>query len=301
MFCGIKFLEKLYLDRRLYKLSKQEVQEWYELSSVYKNKKNIENLILGSSHGGYGLKAEHIFNSKHSMNLCTDSQDLYRSYELAKQCMEKFKIKNIILTYSLFSNSFMLDMVKGKRVNIYLSEILFNIKARVKKTSYDKKYKKLYELYIKHYLLGKEYKYIYRNIFGDIIDNKTVFTDDYGVEKRVKSHIKHNKRNNNENVWIKKLYKLFDDSLYGGGDLHIVIMPVRSDYRQEALKYGNTKQLFNNIIEICKENNIKLHNYFQLDINNKYFCDFDHLNNKGAELISKKLKEDIGIEGKTND
>lgn len=78
-------------------------------------------------------------------------------------------------------------------------------------------------------------------------------------------------------------------------------MPVRSDYRQEALKYGNTKQLFNNIIEICKENNIKLHNYFQLDINNKYFCDFDHLNNKGAELISKKLKEDIGIEGKTND
>ena len=286
----IKFYEKYYLNKQLNRLNKDKIKEWYELSEIFKGKKDIDSIILGSSHGVYGLISSVIFDNEKSINLCTDSQDLYRSYKILKLCMTNYNIKNVIITYSLFSNSFMLDLVKSERDKCYLNEIFFNIESRYEESRYDKKHKKLIELYIKYYLNNKYFDREYRDNSGDKIGQRIFFSDDVSTETRVYGHIKHNKRNNNENMWLEKVA---DICIQKAININIVIMPVRYDYRQETFKYGTYSELFNNVLQICRTKNVNLISYFEEQMEDKCFGDFDHLTYDGAFLISNKLKKDI--------
>lgn len=285
-----KLYETYYLNKRIDRINQNTVKEWYELSETLKDKKEINDIILGSSHGAYGLISSVIFDNEKSINLCTDSQDLYRSYKILKLCMTNHNIKNVIITYSLFSNSYMLDLVKSERDKCYLNEIFFNIKNRYEESRYDKKYKKLIELYIKYYLNNKYFDREYRDNFGDKIGKRIFFSDDVSTETRVYGHIKHNKRNNNENIWLENIV---DICIQKAININIIIMPVRNDYRQEAFKYGTYNELFNNVLQICRTKNVNLISYFEEHIEDKYFGDFDHLTDNGAFIISNKLKKDI--------
>lgn len=285
-----KLYETYYLNKRIDRINQNTVKEWYELSETLKDKKEINDIILGSSHGAYGLISSVIFNNETTINLCTDSQDLYRSYKILKKCLEKNAIKNIVLTFSLFSNSFMLDLVKSERDKCYLNEIIFNIQNRYQDSRYDKKYKKLIKLYMKYYLTNKYFGRNYRDCNGDKIGKRIFFSNNINVETRVSGHIKHNKRNINELIWLNKIIDLCKQRNI---NIVIVVMPVREDYRAEAFKHGSYKELFNDLIQICSQNNIKLLSYFNENIEDKYFGDFDHLTHDGALIISKKIAEDM--------
>lgn len=287
---SIKFYEKYYLNKRLNRLNEDKIKEWYELSEILKEKQDIKNIILGSSHGAYGLLSSVIFNNENSINLCTDSQDLYRSYKMLEHCAEQYNLENIIITYSLFSNSYMLDLVKSEREKCYLNEVFFNIKNRDEESKYDKKYKKLIRLYAKYYLNNKYFNREYRDEYGDKIGQRIFFPNDASTETRVYGHIKHNRRNNNENIWLEKIIDL---CIQKNINVSVVVMPVRNDYRQEAFKYGTFNELFNNMLQICSAKNINVISYFEEQIEDKYFGDFDHLTYDGAVFISTKLKKDM--------
>lgn len=68
------------------------------------NKDKIETLILGSSHGLYGYRAE-----GSEFNLCDVSQDLYYSYHLYALSCDFPQLKNVVLFYSVFSPGHVLE------------------------------------------------------------------------------------------------------------------------------------------------------------------------------------------------
>lgn len=164
-----KKLRKSYLDKRIHRINTSLLREYDELYSFYNMKKDVDILLLGSSHGAYGLSAKTFTTKDQScFNLCTDSQDLYRSYELLIKSINHFKsIKKVILTYSLFSNGYNLDMVKSERDKVYISDITFNIKARIKYTVKDIKYKFLAKSYLYFYPVLLNDNSYYRDKYGD--------------------------------------------------------------------------------------------------------------------------------------
>lgn len=288
--CHFSFFEKYYLNRHMGRLDIKAIVEWYELSQVYNSFRwggEINNIVIGSSHGAYGLISSIIFDSKYSINLCTDSQDLYTSCKILEMCLNEHSVKNVVMTYSLFSNSYMLDMVKSERNKCYLNNIFFNVERRIKNSSYDIKYTKLIKLYIKYYLENKHYTKIYRNEYGDKIQ-RLFFDNDMSVEQRVKGHIKHNKRNNNENIWLEIIIEMCKKRNIS---LNVVIMPVRTDYRKEVYKYGTYSEFFNNIIQISKKTNTSLYSFFNDVLEDEYFGDFDHLNYNGAAVVSENVQK----------
>lgn len=287
-----KIYEKYYVNKRINELNQDRIKEWYELSEVFKEKKDIDSIILGSSHGVNGLIASIIFDNENAFNLCTNSQDLYGSYQMMQLCLTKHNLKNIIMTYSLFSNSFMLDFIKTERDKCYLNEICFNLESRYEKSSYDKKSKKLIELYIKYYLKNKCQETEFRDNYGDKGGGKkrSYFKNDMTTERRVAGHMKYNNSDDNENIWLEKM---IDICRQKDINIKVVIMPARDDYKQEAFKYGTYNELFHNVLQICRTRNVHLISYFEEEIEDKYFGDFDHLTYDGAVFLSNKLKKDM--------
>lgn len=286
-----KNLIKSYLDKRIHRINTCLLREYDELYNFYNQKKYIDILLLGSSHGAYGLSAK-VFSTKDEscFNLCTDSQDLYRSYELLIRSINHFKsIRKVILTYSLFSNGYNLDMVKSEIDKVYINDIIFKIKPRIKYSKKDIKYKLLGKSYLYFYPFLLNYNPCYRDKYGDKMGER-VFCNDMEVFSRVKSHIKHNKRNNIENIYVEKIIETCKKNNI---KLSVVIMPVRSDYRKESYNYGFYKDLFCDIINITSEYDVQLLSYFEYEIDNKYFGDFDHLTEEGAKFISNKILKDM--------
>lgn len=75
----------------------------------------IENVFVGSSHVAYGFNPRFFFSN--SINLGSNSQDLFTSYCLLKYIIEKCrKIKCIFIEYAVFSNGNNLAYVKNKYI-----------------------------------------------------------------------------------------------------------------------------------------------------------------------------------------
>lgn len=70
-------------------------------------------------------------------------------------------------------------------------------------------------------------------------------------------------------------------------------MPVRSDYRNESYNYGLYGDLFYEIIGITDKYNVPLHSYYEYEIEDKYFGDYDHLTEDGAKFFSNKIVREI--------
>ena len=69
-----------------------------------KNKNKTTTLIVGSSHGLYGYRAE-----GPEFNLCDVSQDLYYSYRLYALSCDFPQLKTVVLFYSVFSPGHVLE------------------------------------------------------------------------------------------------------------------------------------------------------------------------------------------------
>lgn len=252
--------------------------EYMYLKKVMLDKaKNIDTLVLGSSHGDYAFNPEHFPSS---FNLCCGSQDLKNAYLIYKKISESDKkIKNIIIFYSIFSPGHNLDKSPYRMLPLAINKI-FNLGIEYNQEDLN---------YYNNLEIPIENKKIKHNLFnGYIPSNKNFFPESYTVERRVAEHLKLNKieSENNNLIDIINLAK-------EKHKLYIVIPPARSDYKKIA---GNSHNLFGSLYKIVnnhsKARNIEIIDFYDSDIFlDTYFGDFDHLipSGKGSNYLSTAL------------
>ena len=248
------------------------------------NKNFIKTLFLGSSHGEFGINTNMVENLE-AYNLCLGSQDLYYSYELYKKYADYCpNLKNVCITYSVFSSGYELQKTINRRLAYY--------------------YKKVFNIDFKYHpefgLLEKELE-ILDNIsvqkvskgFTGYKEHEINFNYNKAVNE-LKSHLKNAFRNNGQEKFIELFYNLAQKKNH---NLYIIIPPHSPEYQKQILSIAkdlnyDPQKIFEPLYSINK--NLTILNYF----NNKNFTDNDfydweHLLASGAIKFTNFLINDI--------
>lgn len=277
----LKFKLKSTKDKYLFVANYEEALLKRNSLEGYYNE--IENLILGSSHGSYAYNP-----NCNDFNLCMPSQDLYYSYKLYNRYSPMLpELKNIILFYSVFSSGFDLEKCsEHPRCLIYHN--VFGILPK----SIDIKplYKKYYSDFNITKLSKDKFNKNYRGKCLDVKGCSVSRLHKTDVADRVKGALKNHYRNNEQHIYLNNLISEINTNKQR---LYIVISPVHSDYRKLCPEYN---ELFQSLFKIVENNiNIKVIDCYNLDFDDKYFWDYDHLNPKGAakltKIVSNKLNK----------
>lgn len=263
--------------------------KWKELKNAVDNAEKPELLIAGSSHGVCGIIGSVIAHN--SLNICFDSIDLYLTNKLAQYYINKFgSVKTLIITYSLFSNSYELERIKGIRSILDGLEVFLNIKGRKKYTSKDRLRICGVKDYKRNFIDTINADSKYREINGDQKELQPY--DAPAATETVNNHIKHYKRNISQNIYVEKLLEF---CLEKGIEVFIVITPVRDDYKKIVMQECDMDNLFMDIKNICtRYKNAHLLSYFlSEEFTPDEYRDADHINMKGAKKLSNFIKYDI--------
>ncbi len=249
-----------------------------------KNLKNIEILILGSSHADDAIFTK---NNKNLFNLGLTSSDIYLSYKLyEKYSSEMNKLKNLIFFCSVFSPGFSLIKTEEK-YRLVAYKYFFEIPYQENEII-DKKIEKLIInncKKIKEIKINEDYRgYSKKNSF---ITNMT-------VEERVKTHLRENRRQPNQLKWLKKFIEIVTTE--DNRSFYIVIPPAKKSYI-ECLP--NKYQLFDEIYNMSDCNIVIIDFYDSPLFDDSDFGDFDHLNENGAKKITIEILKRIEIDSLT--
>ena len=255
---------------------------YYKIETL-KKLKNIETLVLGSSHGEYGF----IANKPKEYNLSASYQDLYYSYNLYKKFNTK-ELKNIILFYSVFSPGN--QLIKTKYYHICSQyKILADIDYQCSEVLIDKDIDSIEKDNIVCInKLRKDIK-INKSDRGNCLSYAFPCRTD-NVQSRTIPHYKNNQRNNNQN---KYLQLLIDEAQECNQKVIIVLSPATSEYKKEL---PSSKCLFKEVFDLIEENlyqNAKIINLYDMEFSKNLFGDWDHLNKDGAEIVSKIIRDQM--------
>lgn len=241
--------------------------------TVLRHKDSCEIIVLGSSHVAYGINPA--FIGPNCYNLGSNSQDLYTARQLLEYLRPQLpKLKKVILCIDVFSRGWCLDRTSAEHIcaaYTYLYGInyqLFNDRH-----NYLKKCK----------ALDNEPLLTVANINGYLNPPKLNFTDT--AESRVKLHLKSHNRECSQYAHIENIVKNKD--LCSRLQIILLLPPLRRDY-QELLP---PNLLANDIRPLIADSTVRVLDFSSdSDFMFDDFYDFDHLNPRGAEKLSKKLK-----------
>ena len=260
----MKFWE--YFDKKKRKIHRNFENLYEKYCAINFSKNDIKTLVIGSSHGLYGYRAE-----KEDFNLCDLSQDLYTSFELYKRYVEGTNLKNVILFYSIFSNGFELSKThENFRCAGY--KYFFNIDYDINEALSND-----IELLSKIFKLNKNIK----NYYGNFEKYKVIHSV---AKERIKTHLRENQRNNLQNEWLKEIINITQNKNH---NFYICIAPAREDYRKLL---PDKEELFKSLYEISSDKTKILNFYDNTEFNYSDFCDTDHLNLQGAKKLTKMIK-----------
>ena len=261
-FCGIT----------IFKLKFPLVLEYYKKKFVLEQKKNIQTIALGSSHGNRGLNS--MFMSQPTVNLCTTSQDLYQSYKMFEYALKNCStIKNIILFYSPFSSGFNISHSSEKYRTAFMKTV-FGIKPYKEDNSINKKlYKKASKCFLKNISIKA--------------DNNPLFESEELIEEEIKKRaLKHMDFAQNDTM-KEFLIKIIELAKQKDIKLYCVIPPYTEMYK----KYIST-DFKKKLKDICNQYGISFISFYKdKDFNDSDFCDADHLNIHGSIKLTKKINE----------
>lgn len=265
---------------------------------VYLTKQKLENskpdelLVIGSSHGRYGFDK----SVRGGENLCIDSQDLYYSYHLFKLANNPQR-KNIALMFSLFSPGWCLG--KSRSYDFYLFyKPVFGIDYEYPEIA---KERKIYELEEKTAKIIKKECKNSQKLQKRMQNADDLLKKTYHPKRKVKMvhnralrHLKESNRPINEMRWCEQI---MSDSQHNGQNLFVVIPPATSVYREVL---DTPDKLFSQVTEMAKKYpNVTILNLFDSPMfQTKHFADCDHLNYKGAKLLTKYLWSEIDKKNK---
>ena len=242
--------------------------------------KDIETLVLGSSHGQYSYVPK-----KGEYNLCLPSQDLYYSYFLYKKYCRRLKnLKKIVLFYSVFSPGY--EVVKtneGWRAFHY--EQIYEIKPKYR--VYRKKLSDKYEHFLPYIKQRAETLRVRKNYRGENPDIKGKNVKRIGKSNpvvRARGALKHNQRSNCQNLYVQKILEL---SQKYNHKFVLVLAPAHKAYKNAL---PEKKILFSDLLRIIDVSAGKiclLDFYKRNDFTDEDWWDYDHLNLQGADKFTK--------------
>lgn len=232
----------------------------------------LETLIVGSSHGYYGYRADGGF---HEINACEVSQDLYYSYEIYKKYADAPRLKNIVFFYSVFSSGFVLELSIPKLCDPYY--YFYGIPYRFGECPDNQKKKEAFSSFAARVKQHPDFKYV-GNITPPYFFTKST------AEQRTEDHLKCNRRDENQTAYVAKAAELAKEK---GHKLYVVIPPCRSDYVRCTPPY---EQLFSELSELKDRINI-LSFYGDERFTDSDFGDTDHLNDAGAQKLTGFIRE----------
>lgn len=248
----------------------------------YKNTKNVETLILGSSHLANGYYAQN-----GEFNFALPSQDLYYSYNLYKK-INRSTIKNIVVAFSVFTPG--LSIVKTKCSDLCIPyKLLFDIEyqddafIQEKKNLYlEKEIEKEIKTYIKAYKEGDAE-------YGNLLRYPSPkFNAPKAVTRSLK-HLKNNQREKDQMVFCKNI---IDEAASNGQNVIFVLPPTTKAYRASL---PATDLMFEKLYKLCNnKQHVMIINLFDTKIfDKKDFTNEDHLNKKGAIKCSSYIRSRI--------
>jgi len=238
-----------------------------------KHKNEIETLVLRGSHADYGFYAN---NMKSVYNLGLNSSDLYINYQLFDSLHESTpNLKNIVLFFSVFTPGMSLIKTREKyRCVVYKHFFGIdyqddnNLKKSLEKRII-KRIKKIKPQDVKHSYNGYEKKYS----FGSFEN----------AENRVRTHIRENKREPDQMIWLDRL---ITESINKNFKIYIVIPPVSSNYK---LLLPSQDELFMKLHNTINDRCEVISFYDSNKFDDSDLGDTDHLNEKGAKKLTSEV------------
>jgi len=281
IFCSICFLLSYFLN--IY---------FFEFDRFSSSKKTF---IVGDSHAMCSLNPSIIENS---VNLGSKGETLNITYHKLQYLNKINNINTLVisLSYHSISHNFLEERILNKSnlqkvVDNYYPFLNSNI---IKELNVD--FKKYYTgmannillprfMYINNYFQLPEMKnYPYLDGFKY---STSMNLDKKKLESKLQGHF-------GENIFtissvaVKYIYKLVEFSKKNQINLIFINTPVHNKYYERIPK--ELKEQYTEIqTKIKKEPNIYFLDYSNLNLEDSFYLDFDHTNNKGAKLVSEKL------------
>ena len=268
-FCGIKIFS--YHRRIVLKDASYAILKFMAVQKC----KDLENLVLGSSHGRDGF-----IPGDKDFNLSNSSLDMYRIWNLYKFVVEHNgkNLKNVIVFWSVFHAGLQLEKTKEFSKCIpykylygidYASDFPANDKYAIQK-------------------IKQQQKDI---ICPDDFRGKSTYDTHHGesAETLVSKHLKNTMRNNNQIQYLDNIAKLAKRKNH---KLYVVLPPYRSDYLKFLPK---DKIVYRELFDFLDKNkNVKLLNFRRdKDFKDSDFDSPDHCNENGGIKLTKKINRAI--------
>lgn len=260
------------------------------LMEEYKLDSNISEIYIGDSHIEGSINDNLIKNSKNFGQL---SETYYFSYFKLKAILEanpQIKVVYLGYGYHSFSNYFE-DYISGKYSKLVSPKYYFilPISEQFKLIKWNSKELPLYFKSImlsgtKNLLSKKNYTFSggYNNEFINVSASKE------SMDKRLNFQFyTEGKLNNFSVINLYYLRKIVDLCSIKNIELILFSSPLHLYYRSKLpIEYCNK---YNDIIE---SNNLKIIDFSELKLGDEYFIpDGDHVSEKGALLVTKKINE----------
>lgn len=279
-----------------YNLSKLPNSYKFKKDYLDKNASTIQVLVLGSSHGLYGINPQ--FLSLKTFNAADTSQSLYYDYQIFKKYINSFKnLKKVIISVSYFSLEYNFSAsVEAWREFFY--KRIYEIKTESGQDNLDIRnfsYLALYgQIRSISYALKLFNVNLAENISADGWYNIGPIRDPNArsaLQINIFREASMEAENYSKNVgYLKDMIKLAKEN---GIEPIIITTPVYSDYSDKIDK-EKYNLMQNTIKGLAEEYKIKYFNHFyDKSFAYELFFDDEHLNSKGAEKFTKILDKEL--------
>lgn len=261
---------------------------------ITSNSSEVEVLFMGTSHVFSGIRPEGI--DFKSLNLANNSQSLYYDIEIVKSNLGNLKnLKAVVFEINFFTFNYNLDLGPENWRNIFYYQS-FGIEPQTDKLSlvdlsrlYQLKRNEIFML-----LQSQEQNELYFKElgFGGVEDMGKGPTQ-YAGEKKFNSFAE-DYVNFKSDFLIQELSKLLMQLSARNVDVYFLQVPA-SSYLTDNIKDSNCLDSTKNILLGFKQNfGTKDLNYSEDSrFSDDLFHDADHLNGKGAEVLTKILNQEL--------
>lgn len=257
-----------------------------EQSHVFKLTPNVKNLILGHSHPEGAYNDCIILNSK---NLSQSGELYFYTFmKIKKLIPENKQIQTIFIEFS--NNQITMDMEKWTKsseqimcripkyapimnTNNYMYLAMKNPIAFIKTTP----------IILKNnigFLLNNNKDFVTENDWGGFYKNKRTLIDSLLIEKKAGrlKHVDVSRFTNVNLIYLQKIIQYCNQK-------KIKIILIRSPLHKSYQGFEN-ENLYQNVLK-TKLKGIEFIDFKNFKLLNDEFCDFEHLNYKGANKFSK--------------
>ncbi len=279
-FNELKKKIKFRLRNMRHRLSRHLFREFMlKKRGLEKRANEIEILALGPSHGTRGFNSNLI---EKSFNFCSVDQDLYTIHWLFNHYIDSLtNLKKIVFFFCFPAPGHELcktSSVKNTAMNHYVFGVPYNV-------TWLGQWRKAAEHRLKKF---DDSDIDYTTFSGYIPEEKNETVGNMTAAFRCSHHLRENKRNN---LQMHHLFEMYEVCKQKGIKMYMVLAPVRSDYIEELDKTGlSDDYIYRDMFPWAKENKIPVLNCLRSrDFEWSDFDDTDHLNEKGATKLTKKI------------